>query len=60
MSGAQFTQELRCQCAIRARRFDTALQILRDEFSRSPDYPNCPQNSRLFHRFQELGAACIK
>ncbi|GBG72188.1 hypothetical protein CBR_g11121 [Chara braunii] len=59
-AGPQFTQELRCGYAIRARRFDTAFTILKDEFGRSRDYPRCPPCSRLFQRFRELGRACIR
>ncbi|GBG58839.1 hypothetical protein CBR_g239 [Chara braunii] len=59
-AGPQFTQELRCGYAIRARRFDTAFSILKDEFMRSRDYPRCPQSSRLFQRFRELGYACVR
>ncbi|XP_024518338.1 uncharacterized protein LOC9639327 [Selaginella moellendorffii] len=59
-AGPQFTQELRCKYAVVARRFQTALSILKDEFLRSRDYPRCPRTSRLFHRFQELGRECIK
>jgi hypothetical protein len=58
--GPQFTQELRSRYATRARRFETALTILRDDFLRSKDYPRCPPSSRLFQRFRELGKACIK
>ncbi|KAL2621606.1 hypothetical protein R1flu_001811 [Riccia fluitans] len=59
-AGPQFTQELRCKYAIHARRFDTALAILKDEYIRSRDYPRCPPATRLFQRFRELGRACIK
>ncbi|KAL3680721.1 hypothetical protein R1sor_023677 [Riccia sorocarpa] len=59
-AGPQFTQELRCKYATHARRFDTALAILKDEYIRSRDYPRCPPTTRLFQRFRELGRACIK
>ncbi|OAE26773.1 hypothetical protein AXG93_1129s1220 [Marchantia polymorpha subsp. ruderalis] len=59
-AGPQFTQELRCKYAIQARRFDTALAILKDEYLRSRDYPRCPPTTRLFQRFRELGRACIR
>ncbi|KAK2967552.1 hypothetical protein RJ640_030423 [Escallonia rubra] len=59
-SGPQFTQVLRGIYAIKARRFSTALSVLRDEFLRSRDYPQCPPTSHLFHRFRQLGYACIK
>ncbi|KAH7331173.1 hypothetical protein KP509_20G018600 [Ceratopteris richardii] len=60
LAGPQFTQVLRCHYAILARRFNTAISILKDEFLRSRDYPKCPPTSRLFQRFRELGRACIK
>lgn len=53
-------QELRCNYAIKACRFQTALSILKDEFIRSRDYPRCPPTTRLFLRIQGLGRACIK
>lgn len=59
-SGPQFTQVLRGNYAIRARRFSTALSVLKDEFLRSRDYPQCPPTSHLFHRFCQLGYACTK
>lgn len=59
-SGPQFTQVLRGAYAIKARRFSTALSVLKDEFLRSRDYPQCPPTSHLFHRFRQLGYACIK
>ncbi|XP_076883189.1 uncharacterized protein LOC143531871 [Bidens hawaiensis] len=59
-SGPQFTQVLRGSYAIKARRFSTALSVLKDEFLRSRDYPQCPPTSHLFHRFRQLGYACIK
>uniref|UniRef100_A0A1D1ZC59 Syntaxin-binding protein 5 n=1 Tax=Anthurium amnicola TaxID=1678845 RepID=A0A1D1ZC59_9ARAE len=59
-AGPQFTQVLRCIYAIKALRFATALSILKDEFLRSRDYPLCPPTSHLFHRFRQLGYACIK
>ncbi|XP_048128024.1 uncharacterized protein LOC115746944 isoform X2 [Rhodamnia argentea] len=59
-SGPQFTQVLRGIYAIKALRFSTALSVLKDEFLRSRDYPNCPPTSHLFHRFRQLGYACIK
>ena len=46
--------------AIKALRFSTALSVLKDEFLRSRDYPRCPPTSHLFHRFRQLGYACIK
>lgn len=46
--------------AIKALRFSTALSVLKDEFLRSRDYPQCPPTSHLFHRFRQLGYACIK
>ncbi|KAK8937905.1 hypothetical protein KSP40_PGU003515 [Platanthera guangdongensis] len=55
-----FTQVLRCFYAIKALRFSTALSILKDEYLRSRDYPQCPPTSHLFHRFRQLGYACIK
>ncbi|XP_020584805.1 uncharacterized protein LOC110027638 isoform X2 [Phalaenopsis equestris] len=55
-----FTQVLRCIYAIKALRFSTALSILKDEYLRSRDYPQCPPTSHLFHRFRQLGYACIK
>ncbi|KAI3760920.1 hypothetical protein L1987_51322 [Smallanthus sonchifolius] len=51
---------LRGSYAIKARRFSTALSVLNDEFLRSRDYPQCPPTSHLFHRFRQLGYACIK
>lgn len=59
-SGPQFTQVLRGSYAIKARRFSTALSVLKDEFLRSRDYPKCPPSSHLFHRFRQLGYACIR
>lgn len=59
-SGPQFTQVLRGIYAIKALRFSTALSALKDEFLRSRDYPRCPPTSHLFHRFRQLGYACIK
>ncbi|XP_012079201.1 uncharacterized protein LOC105639681 isoform X2 [Jatropha curcas] len=59
-SGPQFTQVLRGTYAIKALRFSTALSVLKDEFLRSRDYPKCPPTSQLFHRFRQLGYACIK
>ncbi|GAB2282582.1 hypothetical protein Dimus_017121 [Dionaea muscipula] len=59
-AGPQFTQVLRGIYAVRALRFSTALSVLKDEFLRSRDYPQCPPTSNLFHRFRQLGYACIK
>uniref|UniRef100_A0A2C9UWC3 Transducin/WD40 repeat-like superfamily protein n=1 Tax=Manihot esculenta TaxID=3983 RepID=A0A2C9UWC3_MANES len=59
-AGPQFTQVLRGAYAVKALRFSTALSVLKDEFLRSRDYPKCPPTSQLFHRFQQLGHACIK
>ncbi|XP_039134910.1 uncharacterized protein LOC120272211 isoform X2 [Dioscorea cayenensis subsp. rotundata] len=59
-AGPQFTQVLRCIYAIKALRFSTALSVLKDEFLRSREYPHCPPTSHLFHRFRQLGYACIK
>ncbi|XP_042389919.1 uncharacterized protein LOC121981456 [Zingiber officinale] len=59
-AGPQFTQELRSSYATKALRFSTALSVLKDEFLRSRDYPQCPPTSYLFHRFRQLGYACIK
>lgn len=59
-SAPQFTQVLRGIYAINALRFSTALSVLKDEFLRSRDYPQCPPTSHLFHRFRQLGYACIK
>ncbi|XP_048335751.2 uncharacterized protein LOC107410579 isoform X1 [Ziziphus jujuba] len=59
-SGPQFTQVLRGVYAIKALRFSTALSVLKDEFLRSRDYPKCPPTSHLFHRFRQVGYACIK
>ncbi|XP_073037867.1 uncharacterized protein [Primulina eburnea] len=59
-SGPQFTQVLRGEYAIKALRFSTALSALKDEFLRSRDYPRCPPTSHLFHRFRQLGYACIR
>ncbi|KAL1066688.1 hypothetical protein V6Z11_D12G078300 [Gossypium hirsutum] len=59
-AGPQFTQVMRGLYAIKALRFSTALSVLKDEFVRSRDYPKCPPNSHLFHRFRQLGYACIK
>lgn len=56
----QFTQVLRGSYAIKALRFSTALSVLKDEFLRSRDYPQCPPTSHLFHRFRQLGYACIR
>ncbi|KAJ6997331.1 hypothetical protein NC653_013797 [Populus alba x Populus x berolinensis] len=59
-AGPQFTQVLRGVYAIKALRFSTALHVLKDEFLRSRDYPKCPPTSHLFHRFRQLGYACIE
>ncbi|KAI3452045.1 hypothetical protein Pfo_008710 [Paulownia fortunei] len=59
-SGLQFTQVSRGIYAIKALRFSTALSALKDEFLRSRDYPRCPPTSHLFHRFRQLGYACIR
>ncbi|XP_064984198.1 uncharacterized protein LOC135624480 [Musa acuminata AAA Group] len=59
-AGPQFTQALRSSYATKALRFSTALSVLKDEFLRSRDYPQCPPTSYLFHRFRQLGYACIK
>ncbi|XP_058228445.1 uncharacterized protein LOC131336574 isoform X2 [Rhododendron vialii] len=59
-AGPQFTQVLRGIYAIKALRISTALSVLKDEFLRSRDYPQCPPTSHLFHRFRQLGYACIK
>ncbi|KAK4416219.1 hypothetical protein Salat_2447400 [Sesamum alatum] len=59
-SGPQFTQVSRGVYAIKALRFSTALSALKDEFLRSRDYPRCPPTSHLFHRFRQLGYACIR
>ncbi|KAF3793922.1 hypothetical protein EJ110_NYTH08865 [Nymphaea thermarum] len=59
-AGPQFTQVLRCMYAIKALRFSTALSVLKDEFLRSRDYPQCPPTSQLFYRFRHLGYSCIK
>ncbi|OUZ99813.1 WD40 repeat [Macleaya cordata] len=59
-AGPQFTQVVRCIYAIKALRFSTALSVLKDEFLRSRDYPQCLPTSHLFHRFRQLGYACIK
>ncbi|KZV23097.1 hypothetical protein F511_06621 [Dorcoceras hygrometricum] len=59
-SGPQFTQVLRGEYAIKALRFSTALSALKDEFLRSRDYPRCPPTSHLFHRFRQLGYACVR
>lgn len=59
-SGPQFTQVLRGIYAIKALRFSTALSALKDEYLRSRDYPRCPPTSHLFHRFRQLGYACIR
>ncbi|XP_059640200.1 uncharacterized protein LOC132282506 [Cornus florida] len=59
-AGPQFTQVLRGIYAIKALRFSTALSVLKDEFLRSRDYPRCPPTSHLFHRFRQLGYACIR
>ncbi|XP_042488927.1 uncharacterized protein LOC122069057 isoform X2 [Macadamia integrifolia] len=59
-AGPQFTQVLRCNYAMKARRFSTALSVLKDEFLRSRDYPLCPPTSPLFYRFCQLGYSCIK
>ncbi|KAK4792051.1 hypothetical protein SAY86_022486 [Trapa natans] len=59
-SSPQFTQVLRGVYAIKALRFSTSLSVLKDEFLRSRDYPKCPPTSHLFHRFRQLGYACIK
>ncbi|KAL8124886.1 hypothetical protein AgCh_012521 [Apium graveolens] len=47
-SGPQFTLVLRGTYAIKVRRFSTALSVLKDEFLRSRDYPQCPPTSHLF------------
>ncbi|KAI4386694.1 hypothetical protein MLD38_004605 [Melastoma candidum] len=59
-AGPQFTQVLRGFYAVKALRFNAALSALKDEFLRSRDYPKCPPTSPLFHRFRQLGYACIK
>ncbi|KAL0377737.1 UNVERIFIED_CONTAM: hypothetical protein Sradi_3079200, partial [Sesamum radiatum] len=59
-AGPQFTQVSRGVYAIKALRFSTALSALKDEFLRSRDYPRCPPTSHLFHRFRQLGYACIR
>ncbi|KAJ6907485.1 hypothetical protein NC651_018024 [Populus alba x Populus x berolinensis] len=59
-AGPQFTQVLRGVYAIEALHFSTALDVLKDEFFRSRDHPKCPPTSHLFHRFRQLGYACIK
>ncbi|OIW20717.1 hypothetical protein TanjilG_21052 [Lupinus angustifolius] len=59
-SGPQFTQVMRGVYAVKALRFSTALSVLKDEFLRSRDYPRCPPTSHLFHRFRQLGYACIR
>ncbi|RDX86867.1 hypothetical protein CR513_31746 [Mucuna pruriens] len=59
-SGPQFTQVMRGVYALKALRFSTALSVLKDEFLRSRDYPQCPPTSHLFHRFRQLGYACIR
>ncbi|KAH6825477.1 Transducin/WD40 repeat-like superfamily protein [Perilla frutescens var. hirtella] len=59
-SGLQFTQVSRGIYAIKSLRFSTALSALKDEFLRSRDYPRCPPTSHLFHRFRQLGYACIR
>lgn len=59
-SGPQFTQVLRGIYAVKALRFSTALSVLKDEYLRSRDYPQCPPTSHLFHRFRRLGYACIR
>lgn len=60
MSFSKCLQELRCNYAVKACRFQTALSILKDEFIRSRDYPRCPPTTRLFSRIKALGRACIK
>lgn len=59
-SGLQCTPVSRGLYAIKALRFSTALSALKDEFLRSRDYPRCPPTSHLFHRFRQLGYACIR
>lgn len=59
-SGPHFTQVMRGVYAVKALRFSTALSVLKDEFLRSRDYPRCPPTSHLFHRFRQLGNACIR
>nr|KYP66656.1 hypothetical protein KK1_012959 [Cajanus cajan] len=59
-SGPQFTQVMRGVYAVKSLRFSTALSVLKDEFLRSRDYPQCPPTSHLFHRFRQLGYACIR
>ncbi|CAJ1929723.1 unnamed protein product [Sphenostylis stenocarpa] len=59
-SGPQFTQVMRGVYAVKALRFSTALSVLKDEFLRSRDYPQCPPTSHLFHRFRQLGYSCIR
>ncbi|KAL2348411.1 hypothetical protein Fmac_002411 [Flemingia macrophylla] len=59
-SGPQFTQMMRGVYAVKSLRFSTALSVLKDEFLRSRDYPRCPPTSHLFHRFRQLGYACIR
>ncbi|RYQ80560.1 hypothetical protein Ahy_Scaffold1g106888 isoform A [Arachis hypogaea] len=59
-SGPQFTQVMRGVYAVKALKFSTALSVLKDEFLRSRDYPRCPPTSHLFHRFRQLGYACIR
>ncbi|ESW28815.1 hypothetical protein PHAVU_002G020500 [Phaseolus vulgaris] len=59
-SGPHFTQVMRGVYAVKALRFSTALSVLKDEFLRSRDYPQCPPTSHLFHRFRQLGYSCIR
>lgn len=58
--GAQFSPELRWRCAVRSRRFREALQILKDQHLRTPEYPLMPHSSPLFRSFQELASHCIR
>ncbi|XP_027336237.1 uncharacterized protein LOC113850080 [Abrus precatorius] len=59
-SGPQFTQVMRGVYAVKALHFSNALSVLKDEFLRSRDYPQCPPTSHLFHGFRQLGYACIR
>ncbi|KAJ1415223.1 hypothetical protein SESBI_18175 [Sesbania bispinosa] len=59
-SGPQFTQVMRGAYAVKALQLSTASSVLKDEFLRSRDYPRCPPTSLLFHRFRQLGYACIR
>ncbi|KAG5089583.1 hypothetical protein JHK86_002195 [Glycine max] len=58
--GPHFTQVMRGVYAVKALRFSSALSVLKDEFLRSRDYPRCPPTCHLFHRFRQLGYACIR